>query len=759
VPLGVRDVARLAALALVVACSEPAATRVPRVPTTLTVLQSPATTATVGTVAGDVSLKVTDAAGLPMRGVVVMFTISRGAGTLSAASAVTDTAGVASATYRAGSLVTTNEISALVKGFAARLFTVVTTAGVAKSIAFGQFSLRYTPAQDSLFATATVRDTFLNNNGAAVAWTARNPSLIGVTPSGGGAAVRALTRPGSTWLVASSGSASDSLLVVVQDSTTTPCTFIATPSPAAFPVGSSLAFDNGVVCVGPTGTGAEYAVVAHFNTGAYPVSQSFAVTGEGIVPPVGSFPVEPPPSAPAAPTAMFGDVGFERRMRAQEAREIGPRVASARAAITAARQPGMRSNFVAAPKVGDVVSLNVNAIDFCDLPDIRHGRIAAVSKTAIIVADVENPSGGFTDAEYDAFAAEMDTLVLPVDTAAFGSPSDVDGNGRVTIFFTRAVNELTQSGSPGGVVLGFYYLRDLLPRRSEFGDCPGSNVGELLYLLVPDAAGDVNGNVRSKTYVSTSIVGTIAHEFQHLINASRRMYVNDAVQVDEETWLSEGLSHVAEELVFFRASGLSPRANLGAAQVPPGSAARDAFDKYEVSNFGRYLQYLGGTEFNSPLADDDLLATRGATWAFLRYLVDRARPSDGDFWRRLVNSRWTGVANLDSALAGSGLTAMSGLRDWTTAVLMDDIAPLGTTPLQQSSWNFLSAFPGVYGQAVAYSSRVLLDGIARGVGEIGGGTSFLRFGVAQNREALIRASAIGGGPLPAGMRLTLVRLK
>ena len=69
-------------------------------------------------------------------------------------------------------------------------------------------------------------------------------------------------------------------------------------------------------------------------------------------------------------------------------------------------------------------------------------------------------------------------------------------------------------------------------------------------------------NKRSKAQVVTFTNGTVAHEYQHLINASRRMYVNGVGPNFEEKWLDEGLAHIAEELNFFRVAG------LGAANEP-----------------------------------------------------------------------------------------------------------------------------------------------------------------------------------------------
>ena len=78
---------------------------------------------------------------------------------------------------------------------------------------------------------------------------------------------------------------------------------------------------------------------------------------------------------------------------------------------------------------------------------LHNARVAAASSAALILDDQTNPSGGFTDAEYASFAAAFDTVVNPLDTQAFGTPTDLDQNSRVIILFTRAVNELTPAGS------------------------------------------------------------------------------------------------------------------------------------------------------------------------------------------------------------------------------------------------------------------------------------------------------------------------
>jgi len=91
-------------------------------------------------------------------------------------------------------------------------------------------------------------------------------------------------------------------------------------------------------------------------------------------------------------------------------------------------------------RIGALVRLNVNSNEPCANPDYRIGRVVAKGTHAVVVADTANPSGGLTDAEYRRVAEQFDELVHPVVTQAFGEPADVDRNGRVVVFYTRAVN-------------------------------------------------------------------------------------------------------------------------------------------------------------------------------------------------------------------------------------------------------------------------------------------------------------------------------
>lgn len=279
--------------------------------------------------------------------------------------------------------------------------------------------------------------------------------------------------------------------------------------------------------------------------------------------------------------------------------------------------------------LGDLISLNVNGTDPCSNAVYHSARVVAVGSHAIILSDTLNPKGGFSTADYQRYAARFDTLVYPLDVGNFGEPTDIDKNGHIAILFTRAVNELTPANSPQ-YVGGFAFTRDLFPttKTARAQACAGSNEGEYFYMLAPDPSGTINSNVRTTGFVDSATTAVIAHEFQHIINASRRLYVNNTPQF-EEKWLDEGLAHVAEELLFYRESGLVPRSNIDLNAIRATLPIRLAYNGDMSGNGGRYKSYLMAPAASSPYALNDSLPTRGAIWSFLRYAVDRVNATDG----------------------------------------------------------------------------------------------------------------------------------
>ena len=709
------------------------------------------------TVSGGIVVKVSDQSGHPVVGASVALAVTLGNGVTTPRVAVTDAKGQATATWTLGTIIGQNEVTASVDGVVTSVrFSAMGVAGPITNISMTPQNPRLLVNVDTVRLSAKSLDAFGNTASPVPTLVSRDPTLVTVDATG---LVRVVRRGAGTYIVGSAGGKSDSVLVTVLAAGQSICTAAATP--VEMSVGQVITDVSGQgFCVHGTAANAEYALVPFYDSGVPSASTNVEVRGLGLtsVPLLSANLIPRANLFPAGPPFVPNDA-FEQGLRTRERTEAARRFGNFGAARAALRNSLATTTALAVPAVGDVIKLNANAIDFCDNPSMRSGRVMAVTDKAIVVADTANPAGGFTADEYRSIGVTFDTLVDPIDRGAFGAPSDIDNNGHVILFFTLAVNELTAPQS-STVTLGFFYARDLYPKTTPPGPCDGSNVGEMFYLLVPDTAGVVNGNKRSKSLVTTLTNGTVAHEYQHLINASRRLYVNSAGTAFEERWLDEGMSHIAEELNFFRAAGRLPRTNLDAGIFSdPVSTA--AYSTFSINNFRRYAQYLARTETQGPVgfdAFDDDLPTRGAVWSFLRFAADHVAPgNENSLWFRLVNAKTSGMTNLTSAL---GVSPSTLLRDWATSVFIDDNAPAVDPRFQQQSWNARSVITGA-GTSAPFPlvTRLLnVDGTLLSTNLVGNGVAFLRFSVPSGQDALLTTTS-GGQVLPSSVKLSVVRIR
>lgn len=514
-------------------------------------------------------------------------------------------------------------------------------------------------------------------------------------------------------------------------------------------------------------TGGEYVLVVADTAVNGSVATSFQVSAAGVTaagavsgPSTSVSPLGQNASSTSAPRLDFS---FAANLNARAMPTLAPRMAAARRAFSnGVRGSGATFSRSAAPiQVGDLLPLNVSSRN-CDSVSTRTARVVAIGTQSVVVADTLNPAGGFTTADYQRFATRFDTLVYPLDVANFGAPAVFGSSGKILLFFTSAVNALTPKGSTS-YVGGFFFGRDLFPvlATPDLGACAGSNESNLFYLLTPDPTGSVNGNIRRTGFVDSVTTSVLAHEFQHLINASRRLYVNRAM-VFETVWLNEGLSHIAEELLFYHEGASSPLLNLDVTAIRASAKLRNAFNADQGSNAGRYREYLLAPSTSSPIRNDDSLSTRGATWDFLRYAADRKNRgggSDASVWQALVNSTTSGVANLRDVF-GSNLGSM--LSDWSVSHYTDDIVPGVSADFTQPSWNWHSIYPALGGTPAAPSTYPLkVDGLtttgASGT-VIPGASSFYRFSVSANATASLGITA-GSAGSASPVQGVIVRLR
>lgn len=194
-------------------------------------------------------------------------------------------------------------------------------------------------------------------------------------------------------------------------------------------------------------------------------------------------------------------------------------------------------------------------------------------------------------------ALEFDQKIHPLVTQKFYSPSDLDGNGRISILCYDIKDGFNEKGSYIG---GYFYARDL------FNDAY-SNKMEIFYIDTYPAM-YIGGN---KIKVENSY-RTLVHEFQHMVNFNKICLVDNRKGSEYYiTWLNEGLSQAAEQI--YLGEPLADRINCynkddsklianGYSLLEWGNRLED----YSLSYM--FLQYLriqcdGGDEFYKDILD------------------------------------------------------------------------------------------------------------------------------------------------------------
>ncbi|MEO5902962.1 MAG: hypothetical protein ABIQ55_03010, partial [Gemmatimonadaceae bacterium] len=388
-------------------------------------------------------------------------------------------------------------------------------------------------------------------------------------------------------------------------------------------------------------------------------------------------------------------ISFESKLRLRERAELNIPDAQRAYRTRASDLSHLRTSLsVAIPNIGDKTTYKVPAS--CKSFTTVTATAQYISNKAIIYTDDASPPGGFTATDFQDIANEFDNLIYPTDVSYFGTPLDLDNNGRVIILYTPEVNKLTPAGMPGGFVGGFFFAGDLFPVTAPAGQftCAQSNFAEVFYVLAPDPGGTINGNVRTTSTVRQGTRGAIAHEFQHMINASNRI-ASPIDQDFEDTWLDEALAHLAEDVNGRTLKGLSDDAN---ATFETLSTNINDYAAYFFQNFARLARYMaptGGTTtgYFSPTssAADTSLAVRGAAWSLLRYAADNYAPG-GDikaFTKALAGGPNVGVNNL--LLRSGNIPFDTLIAGWMVANYADDAGIAGlATKYTYRSYNMRS---------------------------------------------------------------------
>lgn len=503
-----------------------------------------------------------------------------------------------------------------------------------------------------------------------------------------------------------------------------------------------------------------------------------------------------PARAPRAESARPGRTALELRTRLSARAEL-----EARGARPAARSAGARprGRGAAASRreaaTGDTLRLNFavdpdGAVSCTDTTGGVVGVVRAVGPEVAVVQDTASPPG-FTGQDLRLVRDEFGELVLPTDTAYFGPPADIDGNGRLLVLLTPRVNDLTPPGSEARVG-GFFLPLDLadagpggrgLPGAGG-ATCPASNEGELLYLATPDPEGAFGPPLdRAGALRNARSIG--AHELEHLLSAEQRLIFGDGGFDDlQRIWLAEGMAHLAEEVVGHAAVATEPGSNLDFGDFRDSRDRLEAFNVFHLQNFGRLQLFLRSPARTPALAAVDprgaaSLRMRGFAWLFSRWLADRhAAGQETRLFRELSRggeAHLKGVENVESV---TGRSWRELLLDFVRVPLLDDREfPAGAGPPasgtgQLATWNLPALYEGLRENPsagrlfpVGYPLEPLRLGALRGPLSLdlaAGAPAYFAVGGPVRSPALaVSLSGADRGPPPAAarLRLTVVRLR
>jgi hypothetical protein len=275
--------------------------------------------------------------------------------------------------------------------------------------------------------------------------------------------------------------------------------------------------------------------------------------------------------------------------------------------------------------------------------------LRGVGKYVQVYVDTRDSITADLDLTITEVTQTFDQEIYPWSRQKLGQVVDVDRDGRFTILLSTWLQRL-QGGkvSLDGFVRGSDFLRDL--------GAPFSNRCDMMYL---------NAHLKPGPHLRT----VMAHEFTHAVTFCEHVLHNPTgYKQDEESWLSEGLAHLVEDLHQHGWTNLDYRVSAFLAQP----------ERYPLV----VPDYFGSGLWRTP-------GTRGSVYLFLRWCYVTAGP---DLPRRLIQSPLGGIRNLEQATQKPFAELY---REWAVSLVQED------------SWRGDRPLPDRFARAIPPPARVL----------------------------------------------------
>lgn len=444
---------------------------------------------------------------------------------------------------------------------------------------------------------------------------------------------------------------------------------------------------------------------------------------------------------------LYAQRSAEKRLFARAARSPRPAMVSA----SLSRQVSAAKSAQVVPTAGSLRTFHVANSFTVNTWATVTAKLAYVGASVLVYIDTLAPANGFTPAQLSAFGLLFDQTLYPIDTTAFGSPSDVDNNGHVIMLMTPVVNADTPTATckSQGYVAGFFDPGDF------GGNGVDSNNGEIFYSIVPDTLGTVSC-AHGVGEVGQDVPGTFLHELQHLINYSQHVIISGGDP--GSSWFDEGLSIVAEELgsVYYEKKYTcpGPQCTGGPGQIFPDSS--QGFIQDFLYDSYQYALLPDTATITLSSDNEGGFSWRGGAWLFARWLGDQMGST---VYRQLERGPSDAITDIQQV---TGQTFPSLFANFGLALYTDSLPGLPRTTAPAANrfvtrnvkqlWARLFATSGGAGTDIPFQDPIGFSGIIDDSTSsvlLPGTMSFFRLDTkASDVTVTIQFSGPGGTPFP-----------
>ncbi len=255
-----------------------------------------------------------------------------------------------------------------------------------------------------------------------------------------------------------------------------------------------------------------------------------------------------------------------------------------------------------------------------------------------------------TGADLDHFTEEFETYIYPLLNGSYGAVYDIDNDGRLSILISPVYAKIGFAGLFNSI--------DMTP-----GATANSNQRDLVGIWSPSSA------KWSGAYWLAATRETMAHEMQHAVNYSAKVYPNGVVRTGisnydtllEEMWLDESLS-VGVEARYRAMRGAAGKTTYYNSQTITDSAANDA-------RFGYWARSPQSVRVDSFSYSVNAFEHYGQKGLFNFYLFEQYGANK---IKSLVQTTSTGVTNFNNVFSADGGFATI-VKNWQYAAVNEGL--------------------------------------------------------------------------------------